>query len=331
MRQFPVNRLDDVAGTIRTSARLMLLLALCQVPGSVANAQTQQAGDASLRLEYQFIDTGTFYTPVREFDYWTTDSHVLLLSGDYALGARWTLYGAIPYVQKRFNAGVRFAGDPHNPNDPRWVDFIPPDKRFIDDGHYHGGLQDLSVGVAYHALDGPLEVSPYIGYGYPADNYPFYGKAAIGANLWNVPVGLQFRYVPHFSDGYVDGNVAYVFSEKPLGVNVDYWLAHLAAGYWFTPGFSVNVFVDTKYVREGRAIPVDFLTPQGFFDFDSVEWWQHDRLLRHRFVNVGAGFNYALNPEYLVSGAWYTGVWAEQANEVDFALTLAVTRFFSGD
>lgn len=297
-----------------------------------ALAQGQAKGDASLRIEYQYIQTGEFKDDLYTFSYWDTESHIAMLSGDYALTDRWTVYAVMPYVQKRFNAGELFGGDPHNPNDPWWIDFQPPDRRFIDDGHYHGGFQDLSFGLRYLALDGPLTISPYIGYGFPTTDYPFYAKAAIGMNLWTIPVGVDLSWIPYFSDAYFRGNLAYVFSEKPLDVNVDYWLGYLSAGYWFKPGFSMNVFLSAKYISKGLKMPWDFTDDPTYGnypgDFDNITWWQHDRLLGHRFANVGIAFDYFLNEKYQLSGSYFTGIWAEQTNVVDRAFTLALTRYF---
>lgn len=322
-----------IAGNPAVAVVLLGLLAIFSA--DPIYAQSQYKGDASLRVEYQYIRTGTFYDDNIELDYWTTDSHIALLSGDYALSDRWTVYAALPYVQKRFNPGEMFGGDPHNPNDPWWIDFVPPDKRFIDDGSYHGGFQDFSFGVSYLALDGPLTVSPYIAYGFPTNNYPFYAKAAIGVNLWNIPVGVSLSYTPYFSDWYFSGNLAYVFSEKPLDINVDYWLGFLAAGYWFKPKFTMNIFISTKYIIDGLELPWDFTDDPtyGKFpeDFDTPEWWQHDRLLGHRFVNAGIAFDYFHNQQLKLSGSFYTGIWAAQTNEVDRAFTLALTRYWGGD
>lgn len=322
----------------RSALALCTLLALLAVNFPVSTmAQSQSKGDASLRLEYQYIHNGAYDAGEFKYDYWTTDSHVALLSGDYALSDRWTVYAALPYVQKRFNPDPDnpFGGDPHNPNDPWWIDFVPPDKRFIDDGDFHGGLQDLSFGFRFLALDGPLTVSPFFGYGFPADNYPFYAKAAIGANLWNLPIGVSMSYIPPFDDWYVSGSLAYVLSEHPLDVNVDYWLGFLSAGYWFKPQFSLNIFLSAKYIRNGFVLPWSFSDDPEFSnfpeDFDTREWWQHDRLLRHRFVNAGIAFDYFLGQRYKLSGSYYTGIWAEQTNKVDRAFTLALTRYFSGE
>jgi len=306
---------------------------------NVAHGQDQdtERGDASLRLEYQFIQTGSFLSDNAEFDYWTTDSQVAVLSGDYALNERWTIFAALPYVRKRFNSEVPWGGDPHNPNDPYWIDFVPPDKRFWDDGDYHSALQDFSLGVSYRVVNGPLTLRPYISYGVPASDYPFFAKAAIGKNLWTVPVGTTFSYVPYFSDWHFEGNAAYVFSEKPLGLNVDYWLVDLSAGYWFKAGLSVNAFLNFKSVRDGVSLlwpefidgdPVGAVYPD---DWDTENWWHHDRLVGNRNLNFGIGFDYFFGPEWKVSGSGYQSIWTEESNEVDLAVTLAVTRFFGGD
>lgn len=316
--------------------RINLLVSICLIGGlAVSTPVLAEKGDASLRIEYQFIHTGNFHEENFEFDYWTTDTQAALVSGDYSVTDRLTVFASLPYVRKRFNAGALYGGDPHNPNDPWWIDFVPPDKRFWDDGKYHSDFQDFSIGVAYLAREGALTITPYIGYGVPASDYPFYAKAAIGLNLWTIPVGTTFTIVPHFSDWYVSGNLAYVFSEKPLGINVDYWLVHLSAGYWFKPGFSVNVFAGLKYVREGLKMPSDF-TDDPFYgnypdEFDTQEWWQHDRLIGHRNLNVGVGFDYFLNDKYKLSGTAFTGVWAQQSNEVDKAFTMALTRYFGAE
>jgi hypothetical protein len=322
-------------GEFFLKATLAGILLCCWTGSSLA--QSQKKGDASMRIEYQYIRNGSFLSGEQEFDYWTTDTHVAMLSGDYAINDRWTLFAALPYVRKRFNSEVPWGGDPHNPNDPYWVDFVPPDKRFWDDGSYHGALQDFSIGVSYRIQKGPWTLHPYISYGVPASNYPFFAKAAIGKNLWTVPLGASFSYIPYFSDWHFGGSVAYVFSEEPLGVDVDYWLVDLSAGYWFKANFSVEVFLSLKYVRDGLSLlsPI-FINgdPAGAIypvDYDTEEWWQHDRLIGNRNLNFGLGFDYFFNSEWKLSGSAYQSVWTDESNEVDYAFTLGFTRFFGDE
>ena len=69
---------------------LLIGLLAVLVPGH-SQAQAQQKGDASLRIEYQYIRTGAYQGETAFPDLWTTDSHVALISGDYALSERWTV------------------------------------------------------------------------------------------------------------------------------------------------------------------------------------------------------------------------------------------------
>jgi len=316
----------------------VLLLASLLLFAMTARSEGQQRGDASLRVDYQFIQTGSFLSQNQEFDYWTTDAQIAVLSGDYAINDRWTIFAALPYARKRFNSEVPWGGDPHNPNDPYWVDFVPPDKRFWDDGNYHGALQDFTIGVSYRIRSGPWTLHPYLRYGAPASDYPFFAKAAIGKNLWTLPVGTSISYVPYFSDWHFEGDVAYVFSEKPLGTNVDYWLVDLSAGYWFTASLTVEAFLGLKYVRDGisllspRYLDAGATNPPAYpDDYDTVEWWQHDRLIGNRNLNFGVGFDYFFNPDWKISGSAFQSVWTDEANEIDLALTLGLTRFFGGE
>ena len=311
------------------------LFAICFA--GTAYAQEQSKGDASMRLEFQFLRNGAFQSQDATFDYWTTDTQVAVLSGSYALDERWTVFATLPYVRKRFNSEVPWGGDPHNPNDPYWVDFVPPDLSFWDDGNYHGGLQDFSVGVSYRIDRGSWTLHPYISYGVPASDYPFFAKAAIGKQLWTIPVGTSISYVPYFSDWHFGGDFAYVFSEQPLGQTVDYWLAHLSAGYWFKANLSVSGFLSMKYGYGLSLLSSKFLNDNASDpplipdDLDTEEWWEHDRMVGNRSLNFGLGVDYVLSSEWALSGSAFQSVWTDEANEADFAFTLALTRFFGGE
>ena len=74
--------------------------------------------------------------------------------------------------------------------------------------------------------------------------------------------------------------------------------------------------------------PNNFVYPN---DFGTEAWWRHDQLGANRNVNMGLGVEYFLNPQWKVTATGYTAVWAEQTNEVDYAVTMGITRFFSGE
>ena len=208
--------------------RLVLAGAMFAVM-SFADAQEYDADfDDSIRLNYHYVHTGKFRSDALTYDAGTTDSHALQLLADFALNEKWSIYGSIAYVQKRLVDPIGYGT--HNPSVDFW-EYTPPDLRFVDDGDYHGGFQDATVGVRYLALDGPLRVLPFLSYGTPVSNYPIYGSAIIGRGLNELNVGVSLDFTPYFSDWNFQADLCYVFSEKVVGVDLDYWLMYLSASY----------------------------------------------------------------------------------------------------
>lgn len=300
--------------------RLLLTISLLTVV-STAFAQGQEKGDASLRIEYQYIRTGEYDSSIGDIDIGRTDAHTILFSGDYALSEKLKVFASLPYIQKRHRGAL-----PHNAT----VDFsnyVPPDMRVIDDGDYHGGFQDLYFGVSYLVYESSSwRITPFFSYGLPTRDYPFYGHAAIGRNVWHAPVGISVSYQPHFSDWFFKTDTAYVFTEKTLGIDTSHWLIYASASYYLTPRFVPKAFVSIKRA-DGLAFPDDF-PPAAF---DSEQWYYHDRTIKHNFINAGIGFDWFFNEKSLLSASAYTMVEPEQVNTIDLALTIGITTFFGGD
>ena len=193
----------------------------------VTEAQERTADfDDSIRLDYHYVHTADFTSDTLTFDSGTTDSHAIQLSGVFSLNEKWQLFGGIAYVQKRLVDPIGYGT--HNPRVDFW-EYTPPDLRFIDDGDYHGGLQDFTFGARYLALDGPLRILPFISYGTPVSDYPIYGAAVIGKGLNELHLGASFEFTPYFSDWTFQADISYAISEKVVGVNLNYWLMYLSA------------------------------------------------------------------------------------------------------
>jgi hypothetical protein len=304
---------------IRVSLALALLTA---VP--VAEAQEPNAGfDNSFRLDYYHVNTGQFESDTLTFDAGTTDSHAIQLSGVFSLNDKWSIYGSIPYVKKRLVDPIGYGT--HNPL-LDFYEYTPPDLRFVDDGSYHGGLQDLTIGAQYLALDGPLRVSPFVSYGTPVSDYPIYGGAIIGRGLNELHVGVSLDFTPYFSDWNLQADITYVFSEKVLGVDLDFWLMYFSASYYVTPRFAPRIFVTSRHAPNALSYPEDFEPYEE--NYDNENGWRHDQTIKHEFVNAGIGFDYIFNERYGISATWYRTIDAENLLEIDNAFNVGVTRRF---
>ena len=279
-------------------------------------------GDGSLRLEYQYTRTGAFDSSIGDIDIGTTDAHVFFLAGTYALTDKWTLMASLPYVKKRHQGAL-----PHDPV-ADFVNFTPPDLSLIDDGNFHSDWEDLYVSASYLVKDGPLSIAPFISVGLPTNDYPFYAHAAVGRNIWHIPVGAAFSYTPYFSDFFFSGDLAYVFTEKTLGVDTSHWLLNASVSYYLTPRFAPKIFISIKHGTQGLDWPDDFVLPD---ELDSEKFYVHDRIIKHNFKNAGIGFDWSFNDKYQLSGSWMTMIDPDQVNIIEFAYSLGITRFFSAE
>jgi hypothetical protein len=277
-------------------------------------------GDGSFRFEYQFVETGEFDGNLAVFDVGETQAHIFMLSGDYALSDKWTIGASLPYIKKRHQGAF-----PHNPAIDL-PDYPEADQRVLDDGNFHSDWEDLYLTLSYAAYQGERwSVYPFISYGLPTNDYPFYAHAAVGRNLWHVPVGAAFNFTPYFSDFSFGGDAAYVFTEKSIGVDSSHWLINLDLAYYVTPRFAPKIFISMKTGTKGMS-QTDFTLP-----ITGIEWYFHDRIFKHNFVNGGFGFDYVVNDKFVVSGSWVRTLEPDNVNVVDLGISLGITRYFAGD
>ena len=299
--------------------RVAVLVALLTVVSVAQGQESIEHLGHSVRLEYHYAYTSDYKYDSGSFDGGNTTSHALVLSGVYSINERWKLFATIPYVERRQSgaAGV------HNPA-VDFVQFEPPDMRFIDDGSYHGGFQDISFGVQFLAVNGPLfSLSPYVSYGTPLTNYPFYGAAAIGKQLDELHIGAAMELRPYFSDWFFHADITYAFSEEALGVDLDYWLGYVAAAYYVTPQFIPRIYLSA------REAPSALIAE----DIDEIGWdseygWRHDQILKHSYVNAGIGFDYLISERYSVGVNYYKSISSDNIYELDAAFTIGFTRNF---
>ncbi len=79
--------------------RIALMVGLLSVMTATQAQERNFDLDHSVGLDYQYIRTSAFETSTGPVDIGTTDTHVFLLSGAYALSDRWKIFASFPYVQ----------------------------------------------------------------------------------------------------------------------------------------------------------------------------------------------------------------------------------------
>ncbi len=307
---------DNCARRGRTAIITGCLLALfLSLPDTTIADEDSRAGHGHVNVTYQQIRVDGFEGSAGTLAIGKVDTHVLNVDVEYYLTDRWTVSAGIPYIRERYRG--TFAHDPLLLDPPR------PEIENIDQGQWNQGFQDFHFAVRYLAkATGQFRIEPFVVAGFPSNDYPFFGHAAIGQNLWRIEPGATFLYKGPFSDTYYRLDLGYAFVEETLGVSIDHWNIRAEAGHFFNHQLTGRVFVLHKD-GDGLVFPDDFPPPR-----NNELWYQHDRLIKHNFTNAGVGLDWSMSERYVLSSSVLTMVRAEQVHKVDFAFTLGLSFSF---
>lgn len=293
---------------------LILLTITCWSVQCPAEEQQSRAGHGHISVSYQYISVDSIKVSTGTIPIGPVDTHTLNFELDYNLTDKITLVAGIPFVRKRYQGPL--------PHDPLLLVPPRPEIENVDLGDWNTSFQDFHLGVRYLWKESPLIIEPFVFLGVPSHDYPFFGNAAVGQNLLKLDVGASFAYVPPISDAYYQLEIARVFVEETLGVSIDHWRVHAEAGYFFGPRITGRLFV---LIKEGKGLdfPDDFpLRPT------DERWYQHDRLIKHNYINVGAGLEWSMNDRYRLSTSVMTMTHAEMVHVMDYALNVGLSWSF---
>jgi len=233
---------------------------------------------------------------------------------DYALNDHWTVSAGLPWITKKALAPS------HNPlvlNPPH------PESKFLDDGHYHGYLQDLRLGARYLVFSDPFSLEPYITVTIPASDYPFFAIAGVGQHLRRTELGSAFTYHPPFLKWDFSLEAGYVFAPNVLGYDIGAVRVEGEAVYFVDPRISLKTFFSSKH---GKGID----PPRTPTSIPSEIWYHHDQLIRHNYVTLGVGVDVAMKDRNVVGISWIEMVHAQDIFKLDHAIDITMSRSFGG-
>ena len=298
------------------SAAAVLAIAVPFAPDARAQASVPEEGDGSWTLAGQNVTVHhhTDYRGVKS-DLGHTQTQMLFLGVDYGLTDKLAVNLGVPYIRAKYVGAFPHVhgGFPGHENDP-----------IIDDGNFHGGLQDLGLGFRYQLWTEPVLVAPFIYVGYPSRDYPYRGHSAIGARLRRVELGAYVGKVLEepLDALYLQASYGYSISEETLGISMRSSKLDLAVEYAFTSRFSARLFAVWLYTHNGLNVPIDFPPAP------DPRAYAHDRLLKTEMLNLGTGFSYSLNRDYSLFGTWLSTVDSKNAHAIYNSFTLGINRHF---
>lgn len=296
--------------------RYVTVLALAGFCSTCAFAEVSdsRAGHGHVSVGFQLIHIDGFESSVGLLPIGTVDTQSLNIEIDYYFTDRLSISVGIPFVSKRYQGSA--------PHDPLTLDPPRPNVENVDTGSWNRDFQDFHLGLRYRLRDGPFVVEPYAYLGVPSSDYPFFGHAAVGQGLLKFDVGSTLAWFPGLSDAYYQLDLGYVFVEETLDTSINHWLINAQAGYFFSEKISGRLFAQLKK-GSGKTFPDDFPPPR-----NDENWYQHDRLVKHNYLNVGLGLDWSINSKYRLESSVLNMVWAEQVHKMEYAVSFVLSRSF---
>ena len=276
------------------SARALFLLGLAIAGGNLAAVATCDAqvfvprrgeGSFTLNQEYLRVDTHLFSSDLgngldvgdgvhtihgNRADMGKIRSYTVDAGVDYGLTSRLAASADVAYITSRYRGLL-----PEGP---------------LDNGNFHGAVQDVHIGARFALLRAPFAVTPTLDYEFPTHAYSVLGHSVIGRHLntLRAGVGIARDLHPWLPAAYVEAHYEHGFVENMAGFSLDNNVIGIDAGYSITPELSVRAFGSHLSTVDGIDWLTDLATPEGMVEhFDA-----HDVAAKERRTVVGGGAGY---------------------------------------
>lgn len=233
-----------------------------------------------------------------------TDGHALLWYVEYGLSDRIAVHASLPFIRTKYQGCCAH---------PVGVDGQPSS---LDDGTYHGTLQDFYFGTRFKLLaSARLAVTPFVEVVIPSHHYESLGQSVAGRDLRAFVVGAA---VGGFADDLLTGlhfqtRLSYAFVQNAVDVHPNRTGIDSSIGYFVTPRFAIDFLETFQYTHDGTdwGIPPFGI---GFRDGTpmTLEYGlNHDRLARSNALSFGFGATFALTEKVGFFGTVSKLAWGE--------------------
>jgi len=239
-------------------------------------------GTASVLYQYGF-DRLHVFADGRTKDRGHTFLDSVLLDADFSVTSKLAVRVSLPYISGRYlgrNGHTLVRGQPET-------------AVALDNGNFHGSLQDFRFDVHYSLSQGALKVVPFVQAVLPSHHYETLGHAAVGMNVreYRVGVNLGRRLNPILPNAFVQGRYAFGFSQEVANIAPKRSYAAFQLGYFLTSRLSLQGAAVLTYSHNG--INHDYnLFPD---DLTDEQWLNHDRISRVNLLDLGANIGFSFN------------------------------------
>lgn len=308
-----------VSSRSRTTAYILALVVwACLLPSVCAAQWVPSPGDGTVSVEYQYtritdhlfsrdvaglVDSATGYVggPGNRFYYGDIFGQTVNTTVQYGVWRGLAVTGSAAYVTSMY------AGK--SPESP------------LDDGKYHGSLQDASFTAEYMIAWQGFAIAPSVGARIPLKSYSTLGHVAVGKDLREYPVGISVgrSLDPVLPRAYVGGSFAYSFVEHHHEHSLDQRHFSLSAGYILSNSISLGGALQYVNTVDGIDWYSDVNSEEAFHD--------HDVAAKAEYVRAGGTASFALGRGFGISLS-YIGTLSGENTHSGHSLNIAPTWRF---
>ena len=282
--------------------------ALLSAAPRVAEAQAwlPAPGEGTVSIQWQNVFSKDHFVPTTAVDIGHIESHALVFDVTYGLTDKVAVDLSLPFITSKYDGP-----EPH--------------PTALDDGAYHGALQDFRLAVRYNLRAGRFAVTPYIGSILPSHNYEYYAHAAPGRRVAEVQVGA---YVARLLDNVIPGafvqaRIGYGLMQPVADINHSRAMLDLEIGDFVTERFRVFAIGSGQATFGGIDIPL--LGPNSL---PMSLQPHHDRIDRTDFLNVGGGASFSIRDSVDVFGSMVTNVANRNGHATNRGIDVGVSWSF---
>jgi hypothetical protein len=301
---------------MRTFGLLPSLVAFPMCLFSQAWLSPKGEGTVSVLYQYGF-DRYHSFSDGRTKDRGHTSLQGLVLDTDFSLTDRLAVRVALPYI-----SGKYVGANPH-----LLIRGRPETIVKIDDGTYHGTLQDFRFDVRYNVSRSALRLTPFFQVLVPSHSYPTLGHSAIGIDLreYRLGVNLGRRLDPILPKAFVQGRYAFGFSEQVAGIAPKRSYAEFQLGYFVSRRWSLQGSGVLMYTHNGIEFDYD-LFPN---NLTVEQYLNHDRISRNKLLDLGGGVGYSLSPSTSVVFSLGHSVYGANTHLRTRVVTVGIVKGFA--
>ncbi|HYM22429.1 MAG TPA: hypothetical protein VEU08_04460, partial [Vicinamibacterales bacterium] len=228
-------------------------------------------------------------------------ANTMSIDASYALTRKASIDFGAPYVASKYDGSA-----PHVPT--------------LDDGAFHGAMQDLRLAMRYQLVSGRTAVTPFAAVSVPSHSYAYFAHSAVGRDLREFSVGA---FAAHIMDevvpgAFVQAKYSYSFTQQVLDIPHNHSNLDLELGYFINPRLRTFGLAAGQVTHGGLDAGPDYV-------FTPEQWQHHDQIVQSNFVAAGAGGAFSMNDSMDVFGSFMRDVYVKNGHAIARSVTFGVS------